>query len=83
MFHWEGKIAPGFSDKIATHMDVAPTVISIVNGNKTTIGDDINNDMHGVDLSSILFEDSDQVAQLNPCDITSDTLKGHLIVIAC
>ena len=61
LFHWEGRISPGFSDKIATHMDVAPTVMSIVidkGGNETINGD---NDMHGVDLSPILFEDSDQV----------------------
>ena len=57
LFHWEGKIAPGFSDKIATHMDVAPTVMNIVTGNATAADDD----MHGVDLSPILFGDSDQV----------------------
>ena len=61
LFHWEGKILPGFSDKIATHMDVAPTVMSIVNGNETIIMVDSVEDMHGVDLSSILFEESDQV----------------------
>ena len=61
LFHWEGRIAPGSSDKIATHMDVAPTVMSIVNGSETT-SDGNADDMHGVDLSPILFEDSDQVA---------------------
>ena len=62
LFHWEGRIAPGFSDKIASHMDVAPTVMSIVNNggsNETTINRE--DDMHGVDLSPILFEDSDEV----------------------
>ena len=39
MFHWEGRIAPGFSDKMGTHMDVAPTVMSIVSGGNGTTGE--------------------------------------------
>ena len=54
MFQWPGSIAPGSSDKLAMHMDIAPTVMSIVNG------DPVSDEMQGVDLSPILFGDSEQ-----------------------
>ena len=59
LFHWEGRIAPGFSDKMGTHMDVAPTVMSIVSNGTATAGE--GGDMHGVDLSAILLGESDEV----------------------
>ena len=62
LFHWEGRIAPGFSDKMGTHMDVAPTIMSIVsNGTATAATAEEGGDMHGVDLSAILLEESDEV----------------------
>ena len=59
LFHWEGRIAPGFSDKMGTHMDVAPTVMSIVSNGTATAGE--GGGMHGVDLSAILLGESDEV----------------------
>lgn len=55
MFHWDGFITPGLTDRLVTSLDIVPTVLGLVNYTEEIVQG------HGVDVGPILFDGMHEV----------------------